>query len=306
MEVNNEITKPQYNNTTRLVSRFCSILILIALLIAQAKLTTSDQTVLVASIQKIETRLDARIGVSVHDTSNRKTIRYKGDQRFPLTSTFKALACAAVLARVDSHKEDLNRAILIQPQDIVTYSPTTEKYVNKTMTIAELCAATITLSDNTAGNLILKSIGGPEGFTQFMRKLGDRTTQLSRWEPELNEATPGDVRDTTTPNAIIKSLNRLLLGNKLSASSKLQLTQWMIDDKVANGLMRSILPSDWKIGDKTGAGAYGSRAIVAIIWPPKQKPVLVSIYITQTKTSMDERNQAIVDISNVIKDLLVE
>jgi beta-lactamase class A len=298
--------KQQNLATIKLLLQFFTILILFTSPAVQAKLTTADQTALAASIQKIETRLDARIGVSVHDTNSRKTIQYKGDQRFPLTSTFKALACAAVLARVDANEEDLNRAILIQPQDIVTYSPTTEKYINKTMTIAELCAATITLSDNTAGNLILKSIGGPEGFTQFMRKLGDRATQLSRWEPELNEATPGDVRDTTTPNAIIKSLNRLLLGNKLSASSKLQLTQWMIDDKVANGLMRSILPSDWKIGDKTGAGAYGSRAIVAIIWPPKQKPVLVSIYITQTKTSMDERNQAIVDISNVIKDLLVE
>lgn len=298
--------KLQNHNGTKLVFQFFTILILIAPCIAHAKLSNTDQIALTANVKKIEARLGARIGVSVYDTNNSNTIQYKGDQRFPLTSTFKAPACAVVLARVDSNEEDLNRAIPIHPQDIVIYSPITEKYVNKTMTIAELCTATITLSDNTAGNLILKSIGGPSGFTQFMRKLGDKKTQLSRWEPELNEATPGDRRDTTTPNAITKSLNKLLLGNKLSASSKQQLTQWMIDDKVANGLIRSILPSDWRIGDKTGAGNYGSRAIVAIIWPPKKKPALVSIYITQTTASMDECNQAIVEISNVIKNLLVE
>ena len=266
----------------------------------------AEQMTLSRKIHQLEKDLDMRIGISFYDENNNKTWQYNGDQSFPLVSTFKAFACAALLARVDSNQDTLERAIPVHKNQLITYSPITEKYIDKTMTNAELCSAAITLSDNTAGNLILKNIGGPSGLTQFMRSIGDEKTQLSRWEPELNEANPGDTRDTTSPNAIVKSLRKVLLGSYLSISSQKQLTDWLLHDKVADGLIRSILPNDWKIGDKTGAGGYGSRAIIAVIWPPERKPVFISIYLTQTKASMDIRNHTIVEISKVIKESLIK
>jgi beta-lactamase class A len=120
----------------------------------------------------------------------------------------------------------------------------------------------------------------------------------------LNDATPGDERDTTTPNDIVSSLRKILLGNGLSVSSRNVLTQWMLDDQVAGALLRASLPSNWKIADKTGAGGYGSRSIVAVIWPPSKQPVVVGIYVTQTKASLQASNEAIARIGAALKEAI--
>jgi beta-lactamase class A len=186
---------------------------------------------------------------------------------------------------------------------LVTYSPITEKSLSpETVTFGKICQAAVSYSDNTAANVVFDAIGGATGFNAYMRSIGDEETQLDRKEPELNEGTPGDVRDTTTPNAMVNSLRKILLGDALSVSSRSQLTQWMLDDQVAGALLRASLPSDWKIADKTGAGGYGSRSIVAVIWPPSKQPLVVGIYITQTKASMQASNQAIARIGVVLKD----
>ncbi len=272
--------------------------------VATEFINTNAQDYLTNKINNIEKKLEAKIGVSIFYEKNHKIWHYKGNDRFPLTSTFKTLACAAVLSRVDSGQERLERIVDIKKEDMVGYAPVTENFINKNMTISELCSAAMTWSDNSAGNLILHSIGGPRALTAYLRKIGDKETQLSRLEPDLNEAIPGDTRDTTTPNAITYDLHNLLFGNVLSEKSKKQLTQWLMGNKVADSLIRSIVPETWHVGDRTGAGGYGSRAITAIIWPPEKKPVIiVSIYITETNASFEARNRAIVEISKEILEL---
>lgn len=257
------------------------------------------------TLTEIETRLGARLGATIVDTETGKRWNRRPDERFPLTSTFKAFACAAVLARVDSGDEDLNRLVVFQKSDLVTYSPVTELRIGSDgMRLSELCEAAMSMSDNSAGNMVLDSIGGPEGLTKFMRSIGDKTTRLDRRETELNEATPGDLRDTTTPNAIAESLQNLVLGDKLSPSSRRQLEGWLIANKVGGPLLRAGLPADWRVADRTGAGGHGSRSIVAVIWPPQRKPVVAAIYITGTEASMDECNAAIADIGRVLAKTL--
>src|SRR5262249_27402735 len=151
--------------------------------------------------------------------------------------------------------------------------------------LGELCEAAITLSDNTAGNMILKSIGGPPGFTDFVRSLGDAVTRLDRWETELNEAQPGDPRDTTTPQAMAGNLQSLVLDDALSSASRDRLTAWLVANKTGDAKLRAGLPKEWRIGDKTGAGNFGTMNDVAVIWPPGRGPVIVSIYMTQTTAS---------------------
>jgi beta-lactamase class A len=260
----------------------------------------SDDTIL-ETVQAIEVRLGGRVGISIHDTGADQHWAYRSDERFPLSSTFKPFACAAVLSRIESGAERLHRVIEIEEEDLVTYSPVTETRVNTVgMTIAELCEATITLSDNTAGNLILESIGGPNAFTDYMRSIGDETTRLDRWETDLNKGKPGDRRDTTTPRAATASLGLLLLGQTLSDNSREQLTTWMENDKVADALLRSALPENWRIADKTGAGGHGARSIIAVIWPPTSEPVVVSIYMIENDASFADRNQAIAEIGTAI------
>jgi len=264
-----------------------------------------DTQKLTLAVQAEEGGLQARIGMAVFDMNTGKTWHYRGEERFPLNSTHKTFACAALLAKVDGNALSLDQPVSISKEMLVTYSPVTEKYLSpRTMTLGEVCRAAVSLSDNTAGNVAVNAIGGTSGFNAYMRSIGDEQTRLDRKEPELNEATPGDVRDTTTPNAIVSSLKKILLGEVLSVSSRAELTQWMLDDQVAETLLRAALPTDWKIADKTGAGGYGSRSIVAVIWPPSKQPLVVGIYVTQTKASIQDSNRAIARIGRMLADSL--
>jgi Beta-lactamase class A len=255
----------------------------------------------VEQVKGAEQKLSARVGYAELDlTSGRLLESYRADERFPMMSTFKVLLCGAVLARVDEGKEQLDRHVKYQKSDLIVYSPVTEKHIEDGMTIGELCEATITMSDNTAANLLLTAMGGPQKLTDFLRKTGDSVTRLDRWEPELNEALPGDSRDTTTPEHMAQTLRQLLTGKTLTAASQKQLIDWMEADKVAGPLLRSVLPAGWFIADKTGAGERGSRGIVATMGPDGKPSRIVVIYMTETQASMDERNKQIAEIGDVL------
>ena len=188
---------------------------------------------------------------------------------------------------------------------MVANSPITEKHVgSEGLTFAEICEAAITRSDNTVANIILKSLNGPSAVTAFARTLGDSVSQLDRYETELNEATPGDIRDTTSPSAIAGNVNKLLLGNTLAIKSREHLNAWLAANKTGDAKLRAGLPKEWIVGDKTGAGSYGTTNDVAIIWPTNRKPIIASIYIIEPKVSFDECNIAIAEIGTAIKDAI--
>lgn len=256
-------------------------------------------------IARIEAAVKARLGVAILDTATGQHIGHRGGERFPMCSTFKVLAAAAVLKRVDAGQEDLARRIRFGADEVVTYSPVTKaKAGGDGMTLAELCHAAVTQSDNTAGNLILKTLGGPSGVTSFARSMGDGVTRLDRWETDLNEANPGDPRDTTTPDAMTATLRSLVVGRLLSRQSRDQLVAWLMANRTGDARLRAGLPEDWRIGDKTGSGDYGTTNDVAVIWPPGRRPLIVSVYMTECRASFDERNAAIARVGlSVAKSL---
>ncbi len=255
------------------------------------------------SVQAEEARLDARIGMAVFDVKDGSRWAHRGDERFPLNSTHKLFSCAALLKQVDQHMLALENIISIERASLVAYSPVIEKAGGQ-VTLRDACAASVSWSDNTAANIVTEAIGGTQAFTNFMRDIGDPHTRLDRKEPEMNEAAPNDLRDTTTPNAIVESLRRIVLGDVLRQDSRALLNDWMINDRVADALLRASLPRTWSIADKSGAGGYGSRSIVAVIWPENREPVVVGIYITQTRASMAQSNAAIARIGKVLVDII--
>lgn len=260
---------------------------------------------LAGTLVGIAERLDARMGVAVLDTGTGRRWRHRSNERFPLCSTFKVLACGAVLARVDAGREDLNRRVRFEAGDLVTYSPVTKDRVGgEGMTLAELCEAAMTRSDNTAGNIILASLGGPSGVTEFARSIGDSMTRLDRWETDLNEATPGDPRDTTTPDAMAACLRSLVVEDGLSRRSRERLATWLVSNRTGDAKLRAGLPKDWRVGDKTGGGDHGTTNDVAVIWPPGRGPVIVSVYMTETDASFDDRNAAIAEVGRAVTTAL--
>ena len=266
---------------------------------APNQLSAEDQ--LSRELATIELASGGRLGVAVLDTATGTRTLHRGDERFPMCSTFKLVACAAVLAKVDAGKLHLDQRVIFQKTDLVTYSPITETHIGAPgMSLGEICAAAIDYSDNTAANLILANIGGPAGFTQFARSLGDTVTRLDRIETALNESLPNDPRDTTTPSAMVANLNSLLLGSALSASSRNQLTQWLLANTTGGARLRAGVPANWRVGDKTGTGDHGSTNDIGILWPPNARPLLVCAYLTGTTASADQRNATIAAVGRAI------
>lgn len=244
----------------------------------------------------IERSSGGRLGVAVMQADGRID-GHRLDERFPMCSTFKWLAAAHVLHRVDRGEERLDRRIRYGREVLLPHSPVTERHVGDGMTLAQLCHATITISDNAAGNLVLESFGGPAGLTRYARSLGDEVTRLDRWETELNEARPGDPRDTTSPRAMARLLHATLVGDALSPRSRAQLAQWLEATSTNGQRLRAGLPAGWRMGSKTGTGARGTTNDVGIYWPPGRPPVVVAVYLTQSEAPEAARNGAVAQVA---------
>ena len=255
---------------------------------------------LVVRLAALERRHGGRLGVAMLDTGTGTRIAHRGDERFLMCSTFKLLAVAAVLARVDRGAERLDRRVVFGKEALLAYAPVTSRRVGAPgMSIAELCQATITLSDNTAANLLLASLGGPAVVTEFVRNLGDALTRLDRIEPDLNAGGPGDVRDTTTPNAMLDSMHRVLLGNALSDASRALLVEWLRACTTGADKLRAGIPAGWVSGDKTGSGSQGETNDVAIIWPLQRKPLLVTAYYAGSSADAAGRNAILAEVGRI-------
>jgi beta-lactamase class A len=248
----------------------------------------------------LERRHGGRLGVAVLDSATEKLVAHRGDERFAMASTFKFVAAAFVLARVDRGEESLARRVVYSQDDLVTYSPITEKHVGGDgLSVGEICEAAVTLSDNTAGNLLLDSFGGPAGLTAHMRSLGDGVSRLDRRETALNEAAPGDPRDTTTPAAMLGLLRETVLGTALSAPSRGQLAAWLVGNKTGDKRLRAGVPPGWRVGDKTGSGGNNTTNDVAVIWPPGRAPIVVAAYYAEARASEDERNAVLAEVGRL-------
>lgn len=252
-----------------------------------------------AGLADLERAHGGRLGVCVLDAAEGRRIEHRASERFALCSTAKFLSAALVLTRVDAKQETLDRRIPYSRDRLVAYSPITEKRVGDGMTLAELCEAALTMSDNTAANLMLESFGGPAQLTRFARALGDDMTRLDRIEPDLNEASPGDPRDTTTPAAMTDDVRKLVLGDALSAQSRDQLAAWMVANKTGDKRLRAGVPKAWRVGDKTGSGSHAATNDIAVIWPPDRGPIVVAAYFAESPAPDDVRNAVLAEVGRL-------
>jgi len=218
-----------------------------------------------------------------------------------MASTFKLPLAAAVLERCDRGVLRLDQQVPYGASDLVPHAPETQKNLARGfMTIQELCAAIVTVSDNPAANLLLKQLGGPAELTRFLRSLGDDTTRLDRIEPDLNTNTPGDPRDTTTPRAMVETMQHVLLGSTLSPASREKLIGWLVEAQTGMKRIRAGLPSTWRAGDKTGTGANGAVNDIAIAWPKRSAPILIAIYMSESSESVDALSAAHAEVAGLV------
>lgn len=261
-----------------------------------------------AGLRALEREYGARLGVYALDTASGRSVVHRADELFPMCSVFKTLAAAAVLRDLDHDGAHLAKRIHYTLQDVTDAGggSITEKPENiaNGLTVAELCSAAIAQSDNAAGNLLLRELGGPTAITRFCRSLGDRTTRLDRWEPALNSAEPSRVTDTTTPRAIGRTYARLALGDALNPGDRERLNRWLLSNTTSGDRLRAGLPKDWAVADKTGAGSYGTNNNVGIAWPPGRPPLVLAILSTMPEATAPRDNTLIARTAKLLADTL--
>ncbi|MEY2574704.1 MAG: beta-lactamase class [Verrucomicrobiota bacterium] len=247
----------------------------------------------------------SRIGVAAIDHSTNRRVEYRSDERFIMCSTFKVLAAAAVLKRVDENKEKLDRFVRYGEAQLMSYAPVTREHVKEGgMTLEALCAAAVEQSDNTAANLLLEAIGGPEKWSAFAQSLGDKFSRLDHNEPDLNIARPGKEDDTTTPAAMCADLQRLFTSDVLSVASRTKLEGWMQQGQTGLKLIRAGIAADWKVGDKTGRSGDGATNDIAVLRPPSGGPIFLAIYTVDPAEPQDARDQLVAEVAKAAIELL--
>ncbi len=255
-----------------------------------------------AALAALEKREGGRLGVVIRDAATGASAEHRAHELFAMCSTFKFVLSAFILHRIDSGIESLERAIPVAAKDILSSSPITEKAVGRGLTIAELCRAAVTTSDNAAANLLLKACGGPGMLTTFLRSIGDEVTRLDRYEPELNNqrVAAGDLRDTTSPAAMATTMQKLLLGNVLSPASRVLATSWLRETVTGLTRLRGGFPPEWEAGDKTGTGANGPTNDIAIAWPPGRAPLFVTAFYDRGDHEMSENAAVLAEVGRIV------
>jgi beta-lactamase class A len=250
-------------------------------------------------VRELERRSAGRLGVGLIDTGSGRRFAWRGDERFPLASTFKFLLAAHVLNRADRGEDRLERRLPIRESRLGN-SPFTKSRVGRDASIGELCRAIIEVSDNDAANLLLAQSGGTAGVTRFARAIGDPMTRLDRSEPALGGGVPGDPRDTTSPMAMAADFERLLLGSVLHPASRAMLTAWLEGAQTGVGRLKAGLPRSWRIGHKTGTGMNGTSNDIAIVWPGQRPPLILSVYLTASRLDETARDAVIADVARAV------
>jgi beta-lactamase class A len=252
-------------------------------------------------LAEIEAKVGGRVGVFALDSGSGHELAHRADERFVMCSTFKWVLGAAVLARVDRAQLSLDDRVPYGASELLEYAPVTrERVAEGAMSVGDLAHAAITVSDNTAANLLLAKIDGPAGFTQFVRAQGDAVTRLDRTEPTLNDNQPNDPRDTTSPRAMVGLLRRVLTGDSLTPASRERLLGWMRACQTGNDRLRAGLPADWALGHKTGSGSHHAINDVAIVSPPGRAPIFVAAYLSDSEADSAALAAAHADIGRLI------
>lgn len=256
-------------------------------------------------MEAIEAKRGGRIGVAALDLQTRETLTHRADERFAMCSTFKWMLGGVILARVDAGDERLSREIPIREEDMVFHAPTTEPAIGSTLTVQQLCAATIANSDNPAANLLLESMGGPDGFTSALRAMGDPVTRLDRYEPQLNANLPDDPRDTTTPQAMVELMARMVFGDILNEPSRQTLQGWMLGAVTGDRRLKAGIPDGWRLGHKTGTSNRDANNDVGFALPPlgsKRRPILIVSFSDAPGAMTDVAETSHADVARAVMD----
>ncbi|MBQ1082736.1 MULTISPECIES: class A beta-lactamase [unclassified Nocardiopsis] len=256
-----------------------------------------------AEFEALEQEYGSTLGVYALDTGSGDEVAFQEGERFAFASTFKALLAGVVLS--ENSLEEMERVVTFDEEVLVPHSPVVEEHLDSGMSLLELCDATVRFSDNAAANLLLDEIGGPAGFTERLGELtGDDVTVLERYEVEMSSAVPGEVRDTSTPEAMASSLEAFTLGDVLPEDRREVLVDLLVRNTTGDDLIRAGVPEGWVVGDKTGNGGYGTRNDIAVLWPEEGDPIVLAVMSSVGVEDAEHDDALIAEATEVVVEAL--
>lgn len=256
-----------------------------------------------AQLARLEASTGGRLGIAAINLGNNQRIQYHANEYFPMGCTSKVIGVAAILKKSMTDNQLLQETIKYKKSDLSNWNPITEKHLSEGMTIAELCKAAISYSDNTAMNLLTKELGGPAGLNAFARSINDKDFKLDHWWPDEALASPASGEDRTTPAAMEESLRKLIFGDVLATPQREMLISWLKSNVTGDARIRAGVPKNWTVGDKTGSGFnYGITNDIAVLWPPKCNPIVVTMYYSNKDKKAAKRDDLIASATRIVID----
>ena len=253
--------------------------------------------------REIEKETGGRLGVALIDSKGALLLGFNRDDRFAMCSTFKAPLAAAVLMGAESGKFGLEGQVAFSKSDLQEYAPVVKANMKRgRMSMAELAEAAVEVSDNSAANLLLPFVGGPEGLTAFMRSHGDAVSRLDRNEPDLNENAEGDVRDTTSPAAMAGLMARLIFQDMQPDSTK-RLREWLNGSSTGDRRIKAGLPEGWTSGGKTGSCGTAFND-VALVKAPSGEEYVLAIFLDRPTVDAKAADSAIAQAARAALGLI--
>ena len=245
-------------------------------------------------LSDLEERHGGRLGVAALDVGSGRRVLWRGQERFPYCSTFKAFLAVAVLERVQRDEERLDRAVPITPADMIPHAPVTEPAVGGALTIRELLQAMVEVSDNPAANILIREMGGIAVWRQWWPTFGDTTTLISRLEPDLNTALPDDPRDTCLPEQTLSNIREMAFSDRLTPDNDALLHDWLLASPTGPNRIKAGVPEGWSVAHKTGTGANGTTNDVGMLTPLTGSPVILAAYFTGATEATDDQRDAVI------------
>jgi beta-lactamase class A len=294
-------------------------------------------------IEKIVASNDATIGVAIAGMTTGDTLSINGHSRLPMQSVFKFHIALAVLDKVDKEKLSLNKKLYIEQSDLLqnTWSPLRDKYPkgNVEISLSEILNYTVSQSDNSGCDILLKFLGGPKVVQNYINKIGIKDFAIVSGEKEMIEDQDIQYKNWTTPIATVKLL-KIFYDRKLLSSIALQarllscsgftplqlsgglvmrstnsynfLWKILTETETGKNRIKGQLPSGTVIAHKTGTSDTNSEGITAavndigIVQLPNKGYFIISVFVSDSKEEMEKNEKIIADISKLAWDYFLQ
>lgn len=275
---------------------------------------------------------DGYVGVAVHDVERRRTVTFNGSELFPQQSISKLWVALAALQQVDAGRLDLAEAAHIGFGDLTLFHQPVRQFVVANgayrTDYADLMARAIIESDNTANDMLLKRVGGPDAVRAAIKRAGigairfgpgERAMQSEiaglAWHqsyavgrnfyharaqvPEMQrriafDAYVTDPVDGASPRAIALALGRLVRGELLQPATAAHLLALLERVRSGPNRLKGGVPEGWRIGHKTGTGQvlrYEQAGYndVGILTAPDGRRYSIAVMIGRTAVPVPQR-----------------